>query len=131
MFLRIVIPAFFLFVTVALCQEEKHETRLLEIRLNAPSPAWSIRIEKVYHCDNGLWVVASLKLRRGVLAPQVISTLVDSVEISAAPELSVKYAVIGKTWQWSDNDEYFYPADDDELQKLLPSGRLIYSGRSK
>lgn len=73
--------------------------RDLTIKLEAPSPAWSVKISEVWVVELEIWVIADLSKKDG-MAAQVITEISDSVTVEA-PDIGAIYYVVGQTGGWS------------------------------
>lgn len=67
--------------------------RTYEIKLQAPTPAWSVKIESVYVVGEEIFVICKLSEAEG-MAAQVITEISDSVTLKL-PDISPQYFVIG------------------------------------
>ncbi len=68
--------------------------RAYEIKLQAPTPAWSVKIESVYVVGDEIWVISKLSEKKDGMFAQVITEISDSVKLTL-PEISPTYYVIG------------------------------------
>lgn len=68
--------------------------RTYQIKLNAPTPAWSVKIESVYVVGQEIWVICRLAEKQGGMVAQVITPISDSVKLTL-PDISPEYYVIG------------------------------------
>lgn len=107
------------------------EDNIMEITviLTVPDAAWAISIDEVFRVKDELWVIAVLQ-RMPLMAAQVISTATDTVKI-AAPALPVKYFVLGKTWQWQNEEAYTFLKNRDEIAEQLKTAPLLYKKPKK
>lgn len=69
--------------------------RTYEIKLQAPTPAWSVKIESVYVVGDEIWVICDLSENKEGMVAQVITEISDSVELTL-PDISPTYYVIGQ-----------------------------------
>jgi zinc protease len=98
----------------------------ISIRLDTPDAAWSIEIDKVYRTSESLVVIAQLE-HRGDIAAAVISTASDSVSIpSTDPALTMRYYILGKTWDWGVAPDYTFIDSMDAFGAALDRAELIY-----
>jgi len=98
----------------------------ISIRLDTPDAGWSIEIDKVYHTSESLVVIAQLE-HRGDIAAAVISTASDSVSIpSTDPALTMRYYILGKTWDWGVALDYTFIDSMDAFGAALDRAELIY-----
>ena len=89
----------------------------LKLSIQAPSPAWGLKITEVWGVGEELWVLAELTEKEGMF-PQVITEISDSVTIEA-PNLEPVYSVIGSTGGWT---------FDGPTVKLIANRSLIEKG---
>ncbi len=68
--------------------------------------------------------------RFDTLFSQVISIVKASVKFTA-PDLPVKHFVIGKTWDWKNEESYTFIKNLKELERELKSGKLLYKSAKK
>ena len=108
----------------------------VSVQLTVPDGGWKIRIDQVYQTPTHLLAVSKLE-RSPAPAIQVISQAKDSVKVKA-PKLPVRHYVLGKTWNWPNQEPYSFlsvpwrlagwpaswPADqpDAKAQKQILSG---------
>jgi zinc protease len=98
----------------------------ISIRLDTPDAGWSIEIDKVYRTSESLVVIAQLE-HRGDIAAAVISTASDSVSIpSTDPALTMRYYILGKTWDWGVAPDYTFIDSMDAFGAALDRAELIY-----
>lgn len=116
----------FLFCTAAWGADEKEIT----VTLTVPDTAWTLAIEAVYHVENELWVIARVSRDPDLMGAQVITTVQASLRL-AAPDLPVKYFVIGKTWNWENTEPYTFIKDLKQLERKLQSGTLLYKSANE
>ena len=80
----------------------------VSVQLTVPDGGWKIRIDRVYQTPTHLLAVSKLERSQG-LAIQVISQAKDSVKVKA-PKLPVRHFVLGKTWNWPNQEPIlFFP----------------------
>ena len=111
----------FLFAITALAAEEREIT----VTLTVPDSAWAISIEEVHEVQNEIWVITNVFRDPGMMGAQVISVVKDSV-IMVAPDLPVKHFVIGKTWNWKNDEPYTFIENRNNLDCELKSGKRLY-----
>jgi zinc protease len=98
----------------------------ISIRLDTPDAGWSIEIDKVYRTSESLVVIAQLE-HGGDIAAAVISTASDSVSIpSTDPALTMRYYILGKTWDWGVALDYTFIDSMDAFGAALDRAELIY-----
>jgi hypothetical protein len=59
------------------------------------------------------------------MGAQVISTVQASLKL-AAPDLPLRYFVVGKTWNWKNEEPYTFIENLKQIEKALKSGKLLY-----
>jgi hypothetical protein len=103
------------------------ENRTISVELTVPSPAWSVSIEKIWIVQDEVWVLARAKRKEGVMAAQVITTVRDSVPVSAPPGPK-KVFVYGKTWKWDsdENSSLTFIRAPENLENKTGGARQIY-----
>ncbi len=72
----------------------------LTLKLDVPSPAWSVKITEVWIVGEEMWALATLSENKEGLVSQVVTEAQDSVTVDGVPDLPVSYYVIGKTFNW-------------------------------
>ena len=55
----------------------------------------------------------------------MISTVQASLKLDA-PELPMKYFIIGKTWDWKNAEPYTVINDMKQIEKKVEAGQLLY-----
>ena len=98
----------------------------MTVRLDTPDAGWSVAIEQIYRLNDTL-VVLSDFTQAGDMAAQVISTVADSVSIPAVdPHTRIQHYVLGRTWNWGEQEHYSFIENLDPLQNAIQQGELIY-----
>ena len=123
---KILFTLILLLFTASACESEKEIT----VALTVPDTSWNISINEVYKVDSGLWVISTVFHKPGMIGAQVISTVSDSVTIKA-PDLPVKIFIIGKTWNWENDEPYTFISNLREIEKKLESGKLLFKTEKK
>ena len=118
---RMILPLILLLCTTAAGAHEREIT----FTLTVPDAAWTVAIEEVYKVENELWVISIVSRNPDVMGAQVISTVQASLKL-AAPDLPLKYFVIGKAWGWKNKEPYTFIENLKQIEKELKSGKLLY-----
>jgi heat shock protein HslJ len=121
MTIRMVWASVLFFWTTAWGADQKE----IAVKLTVPDSAWAISIDGVYEVGNELWIISEVSQNPDALGSQVISTVRASIEL-AAPDLPVKYFIIGKTWSWENEEPYTFIENLKQVEKDLKSGRILY-----
>ncbi len=114
-------------VTILLlgCQQLLPMKRTISISITVPNPAWQVEIEQVYLGNGSLHVVSRLSRNPDAeMVAQVISRATDSVSISA-PNLPLQHHVLGKTWNWQEED-FNFVSNEASLRRTLANLKLLY-----
>jgi zinc protease len=98
--------------------------RTIEVTVTVPDAAWRLSIEEVYQVKDELWVISRVSRDPDAMGAQVITTLTASVKVEAAA-LPVKHFVLGKTWNWAEEDHTFI-GDMKEIAKSLRDAKALY-----
>lgn len=106
------------------CGEQAWEERQFWVSVTVPSAGWDLNITEVYAVNGELWVISELTPPDGPAAT-VISNVSDTLTV-AAPPGPVQHVVIGKNWDWDNDDMHRYVASRDELPGELDNARRIY-----
>jgi len=94
------------------------------VSIDVPSPAWTIKISRIYKKANTLLVVCEARKQEG-LAAAVMSKAKTSVNIPRKfQKLPREVYVTGQTWNYS---EGYKVVTDEELAKLLITASEVYS----
>jgi len=101
----------------------------VSVQLKVPDGGWKIRIDRVYQTSTHLLVVSKLERSRS-LAIQVISQAKDSVKVKA-PKLPVRHFVLGKTWNWPNQEPVTFLSDPEELTKHIAGAKLFFQAKAK
>ena len=101
----------------------------VSVQLTVPDGGWKIRIDRVYQIPTHLLAVSKLERSQG-LAIQVISQAKDSVKVKA-PKLPVRHFVLGKTWNWPNQEPYSFLSDPKELSKPIAGAKLVFQAKAK
>ena len=111
------------------CDEGSSNTeeskQIISLSLRVPSTNWSLDIQEIWQVENELWVIATLGTV-GDAGGAAISIVTDSVEI-IAEDLPIKYFILGKTWNWENQEPYTFINNKNEIEQSLNNGRLIFA----
>ena len=100
---RMLLPLVLLLHITAWGADEKEIT----VRLTVPDVAWAIAIDEVHRVGNELWIISTVSRKPDLMGAQVISTVQASLKL-VAPDLPMRYFVIGKTWNWKNEEPYTF-----------------------
>jgi hypothetical protein len=115
------LPLVLLLYTTAWGADKKEIT----VKLTVPDAAWSIAIDEVHRVGNELWIISTVSRKPDLIGAQVISTAQASLKLTA-PDLPLRYFVIGKTWNWKNEEPYTFIENLKQIEKTLKSGKLLY-----
>jgi len=101
----------------------------VSVQVTVPDGGWKIRIDRVYQTPTHLLAFSKLERNPG-LAIQVISQAKDSVKIKA-PKLPVRHFVLGKTWNWPNQEPVTFLSDPEELTKHIAGAKLFFQAKAK
>lgn len=85
------------------------KTRTFSMEVTVPTAGWKLRIERVY--KNGKSPIVVARLTPPGIAAQVISKAKAKVSVEA-PSGAPQYVVLGKTWNWENEEPYSFPSED-------------------
>jgi hypothetical protein len=85
----------------------------------------TLTIDEVRRVGNELWVVSTVARDPDTMGAQVISTVRASLRLEA-PDLPVKHFVMGKSWDWQNQEPYVFIRQPAQLPGDLESGELLY-----
>jgi hypothetical protein len=97
----------------------------ITVKLTVPDAAWTLTIDEIYQVKNELWVISTVLRDPDMMGAQVISTVQASVKL-AAPDLTVKHFIIGKTWGWKNKEPYSFIKNLKQIEKDLKPGKCLY-----
>jgi len=97
----------------------------ITVKLTVPDPTWTVAIDEVHRVGSELWVISTVSQNPDMMGAQVISTVQASLKL-AAPDLPLKYFIIGKTWGWENQEPYTFIKNLRQIEKELKSGKLLY-----
>ena len=118
---KLLLPLVLLLYTNAWGSDEKEIT----VRLTVPDAAWAIAIDEVHCVGNELWIISTVSRNPDLMGAQVISTVQASLKL-AVPDLPLRYFVIGKTWNWKNEEPYTFIENLTQIEKALKSGKLLF-----
>ena len=98
--------------------------REITVTITVPDTAWRVAIDEIYSVNSELWVISILE-RAPLMAAQVISTISDTVHVSA-PMFPVRHHIIGKTWNWKGEDKTIFIESMSELRDALSTAKKIF-----
>lgn len=115
-----ILLALIFFATLS-CAAEKEIT----VKLTVPDTTWKIAIDEVYIVEKELWVISRVSQNPDMMGAQVISHIQDSIKL-IVPDLLVKHFILGKSWQWENEEPYTFIQDIGQIETSLKSGKQIY-----
>ncbi len=101
---------------------DEHE---ISVELRVPDSTWSIHIDRVYQVGEELWVVSTVSQDPNLMGAMVISTVKSSIKLPVE-DIPVKYYVLGKTWNWENDEPYIFLKDLSVIKKELDRAKLLY-----
>ena len=104
--------------------------REITVTLTVPDAAWEISIEEVHRVKNEIWVISTVSRNPYLMGAQVISVVKASIKCAAA-DGPVKHFIIGKTWNWPNEEPFTFLKTRQELDKDLKSGKLLCKGTGR
>lgn len=96
----------------------------LSVKLQAPTPAWSVKIESVWVVGDEIWVVSRLSEKQGPSA-QVITDISDQVTVTLPRIAEVDY-VIGKPFSGLEAGPVQFIDSLEAIQEGLNSGEQVW-----
>ena len=103
------------------------QTKPITVRLDVPDAGWRVYIENVLASKEHLVVISKLERNPDEMAAQVISTVSDTIEVDASyTDLSMKYYIVGKTWDWGDTGEYSFTDSVEVILDALPDAEIVF-----
>jgi len=97
----------------------------ISVRLDTPDAGWSIAIDSIYRTKESLIVISKLS-HSADLAAQVITTVADTVQISASEApLPVRHYILGKTWNWGAIPSYTFIESMSAVGESLENAEKI------
>lgn len=87
------------------------KARTFSMEVTVPTAGWKLKIVRVYKVGKSPLVVA--RLTPPGIAAQVISKAKDKVKV-AAPAGEPQYVVLGKSWNWANDEPYSFPTEPPE-----------------
>jgi hypothetical protein len=99
--------------------------REITVELTVPDASWEIAIDGVYRVGDELWVIAAVSQNPDIMGAQVISTIQAALVLDA-PDLPEQYFVLGKTWNWPNQESYRFLDSLKPIEAELKSGKLLY-----
>lgn len=98
----------------------------VHIALQVPHPGWTLSIEKVVRVGDACWVVARVSTQPDMIAPMVIATAADQVQIESSLPVE-RVFILGKQWGWDSGEPYEFLASDDALPAAVHQGEILYA----
>ena len=99
--------------------------REIIVTLTVPDAAWEISIDEVHVVNNEIWVISTISRDPDMMGAQVISVVKASIKCASA-DGPLKHFIIGKTWNWPNEEPYTFLKSRQELDKDLKSGKPLY-----
>jgi len=110
-----------IFSTTVIASNEMEIT----VKLTVPDTAWIISIDDVRKVNNEIWVISKVSKNPDVMGAQVISTIEASAVIDPV-DLPVRHFIIGKTWDWENEEPYTFIKSIEKLESNLKDSELLY-----
>ena len=110
-----------IFSTTVIASNEMEIT----VRLTVPDAAWVISIDEVRKVNDEIWVISKVSKNPDVMGAQVISTIEASAVINSV-DLPVRHFIIGKTWDWENEEPYTFIKSIEKLESNLKDSELLY-----
>lgn len=104
-------------------REKMMQTLMVELELS--DKMMELEIEKVYAAKDMLYVIAELEDEDGEDLGEETVRISDQIEINA-PEMSVRYYIVGEKPMGDYNNKYRFVADEDELSEMLEGAQVVY-----
>ena len=101
------------------------EHRTITVSLKVPDAAWTVAIDEVRQVNDEIWVLSTVSRDPDAMGASVISTIKASVKVDA-PGLPIKHYIIGKAWNWENEEPYTFIKDRSQIGEALDSGELLY-----
>ena len=77
--------------------------KTIAVEVLTPDGAWEVQIEEVRRVNNELWVFARVHRPAGAIGAMMVSAASDQVD-GRFPDVPVKTFVVGKTWDWKNEE---------------------------
>ena len=103
---------------------EEMQMRTLVVTCTVPSSGWSLEVDEVRRVGDELWFLSSLTRPEG-LALTVISEVSAMADVYA-PDLPIKHFMIGKTWNWKNEEPITFIKNRKEVAEEMDAGKLVY-----
>ena len=87
--------------------------------MNAPNPGYSIRIESIYHNQNDIFVHAKISPPNPEMDYASVITEIHDEAIISIKLKNTKVFITGKSWSWTEEDEYIYINNVEEFNKVV------------
>jgi len=104
-------------------REKVMQTLMVEVEVSERMQ--ELEIEKVYASRDMLYVIAELEDEDGEDLGEETVRISDQIEINA-PEMSVRYYIVGDKPMGDYNNKYRFVSDEDELSEMLEGAQVIY-----
>lgn len=98
----------------------------VEVTVTVPDSAWQLEIIEVHGTNDEVIVISSVSRNVDAIGLQVITTLKQKLEV-IIPSLPVKHYVLGKTWNWENQDKgVVFIKQRKELDEILKGAKKLY-----
>lgn len=104
-------------------EQRTGEQQTISVSLKVPSTAWTVQIEEIYQANEELWIIS--RLRSSGFGGQTITEVSDEVTVEV-PDLPEKHIVLGKTWNWENEEEYQFSEEQPEIEDPLQDGTRLW-----
>ena len=102
--------------------------RVLTLEVAVPDGAWTLQFDEVWRMQGELWVFARVSRPEDALAAQMITRLRAEVAVRLPP-LPMKYFVLGKTWEWKNQEEVEWITERSDAYRNRRRGERLWRRR--
>jgi len=88
-----------------------------------PDGAWELKIEEIRKVRNELWVFAKVERPANALGALMRSAASDQI-VERLPDLATKVYVVGKTWNWTNDESVTWLSKNDASERRRQGERL-------
>lgn|GEM_PF-4449956 len=97
--------------------------KTITVEVMTPDGAWELKIEEIRKVRNELWVFAKVERPANALGALMRSAASDQI-VERLPDLATKVYVVGKTWNWTNDESVTWLSKNDASERRRQGERL-------
>lgn len=104
------------------CLKEQPDNRI-QVKLEAPNPSYSMKIQEVYKKDQDLYVLAQISQQEEGMDSAIVVPILDTIDVETDFQ-DTHFYVLGRTWAWG-SDTYTFIEDRTVFDEAIEGGEPV------